>query len=147
MITSRNPTARTRTRLAVIAAGGLFAFALYGCDSKEDAPPPASPASTAPASPAPSSSAPSSSSTPSSATQAAPSPTGSSTTPGTPEGAANTLPPSDSIGKSEPAAQTATDAKSTDPRGENTKAEETVGQPEALQSNNHSSPALDKEAK
>jgi hypothetical protein len=42
-----------------------------------------------------------------------------------------------------PTGATAVDAKETSPRGELTKQEESKGMPEALQTNNHSSPALD----
>ena len=68
------------------------------------------------------------------------------TTPGTPDGAAASL-PSGSSSTTAASPDTATDAKETDPKGEMTKQEESKGMPEANQANNHSSPALDVEPK
>ncbi|HZH05352.1 MAG TPA: hypothetical protein VEY69_01635 [Lautropia sp.] len=63
------------------------------------------------------------------------------------EGAANSLPPSTSAGAtSSPAAGTAVDSKSNNPRGELSKQQEEQAMPRANQANNHSSPALDTDA-
>ena len=115
-------------RATVIAASLFGAMLVAGCNRAE------APA-TAPAAPA--SSAPAGSTAPS-----------SSATPGTPDGARATLPPSEAVAGSKPTEGTAADSKETNPKGDLTKKEESQGMPEALQAgNNHSSPALDTEPK
>lgn len=170
-----HPLLSSGPRIALVASRGpllamslLAAAALAGCNREEapvTAPPaPASstpaPASAAPAAPAAGTSAPSTaqptaapaSAAPASAATSSAAPAASSSTnaPGTPQGAANTLPSQNetAVEKSAASSETASDSKETKPLSELTKEEETKGMPEALQAgNNHSSTALDKEAK
>lgn len=132
--------------LAPSAAGRLVAVSLLaglclsGCNRAE-APTPSQPgpASSAPGSPAASSTGPAGSSPAGGASATA--------TPGTAEGAANSLPPSTSAGTtSSPSAGTAVDSKSNNPRGDLSKQQEDQAMPRANQANNHSSPALDTDA-
>ncbi len=148
---------------AAFLAGSLTVVALAGCSREEPARPtvaappisttPASPGptSTAPTSTAPASSAPASSapatSAPTSATPIATRPEGSATTPGTPDGAAASLPANQANPDRPTASGTANDSKATDPTDALTKREEKTGMPEALHGNNHSSPALDPETR
>lgn len=144
------------SRLTVLAASIAVGLALAGCKGEEASAPPAAPAApasssstTAPATPAgstPSSSASSPAPTSPAATSSSSSGPATATTPGTPEGAANSL-PTGGDGKEKPKTETAVDSKTTEPKGENTKSEEKSGMPEALHGNNHSSPALDGDAK
>ena len=143
-------------RLTVLAASIAIGLALAGCKGEEASAPPAAPAApasssstTPPATPTASTPSSSTSSPPSTSPSASPSSSSapaSATTPGTPEGAANSL-PTGGDGKEKPKSETAVDSKTTEPKGEITKTEEKSGMPEALHGNNHSSPALDGDAK
>lgn len=124
----------SRIRVTCLAASLAGTVALTGCNRAEapGSPPPAAPATSGAA--APPASAPEPSATP-------------ATTPGTPEGAASSLPSSSVVQGSVSASGTAVDSKSTDPKADLTSQEESKGMPEALQGNNHSSTALDGEAR
>lgn len=153
---SLTPTRALRAPL--IAVSLLGAVLVAGCNRAE-APEtaPAAPASSAPApaSPgasqgtaAPGAGTPSGSTPASSAPAGSAAPSSSSATPGTPDGARASLPPSEAATGSKPVEGMAKDAKETDPKGDLTKKEESQGMPEALQAgNNHSSTALDTEPK
>jgi hypothetical protein len=119
---SRQPPCRYRPRTQAAVLALLACALLAGCNRAEA--PGAPQAKPAPAAAAPAPAA----------------------TPGTPEAAAASLPPSTTATSSAPAAG-ASDGKETDPKGQLTKKEESQSMPEAQQANNHSSPALDTEAK